>query len=69
MLLGFPEEKMPTYNIVASQTPKLPEVFIIDSDGNITIKAVTDMNLVEPAPIRFEIQQLEVFDFVDNANP
>lgn len=60
---------MPTYYIVASQTRELPKVFIIDADGNITTKAVTDMNLVESAPIRFEIQQLEVLDLVDNANP
>ncbi len=69
MMLGFPEETMPTNYSVADQTLILPEVFIIDADGNITTKAVTDMKLVESAPIRFEIQQLEVLDLVDNDNP
>ena len=69
MMLGFPEETMPTHYNVSDQTLILPEVFIIDDDGNITTKAVTDMKLVESAPIRFEIQQLEVLDLVDNANP
>lgn len=69
MMLGFPEETMPTHYNVADQTLILPEVFIIDADGNISTKAVTDMKLVESAPIRFEIQQLEVLDLVDNVNP
>ncbi len=69
MRLGFPEDTLPTHYNVADQTLILPEVFIIDADGNITTKAVTDMKLVESAPIRFEIQQLEVLDLVDNANP
>ena len=65
MVLGFPEETLPTHYIVADQTLILPEVFIIDADGNITTKAVTDMKLFESEPIRFEIQQLEVIDLVE----
>ena len=65
MMLGFPEETMPTHYIVADQTLILPEVFIIDADGNITTKAVTDMKLVGSEPIRFEIQQLEVIDIIE----
>lgn len=65
MMLGFPEETMPTHYIVADQTLISPEVFIINADGNITTKAVIDMRLVESAPIRFEIQQLEVLDILE----
>ncbi|GJL73124.1 MAG: hypothetical protein NMNS01_23230 [Nitrosomonas sp.] len=62
--LGFPESTLPAFYFSATQALELPEVFIIDENGNISSKVKTGMQLVPPyaAPFRFEIQQLEVID-------
>ena len=62
--LGFPESTLPALYFSATQALELPEVFIIDENGNISSKVTTGMKLVPPfvAPFRFEIQQLEVVD-------
>lgn len=62
--LGFPESTLPALYFSATQALELPEVFIIDENGNISSKVKTGMKLVPPfvAPFRFEIQQLEVVD-------
>ena len=62
--LGFPESTLPALYFSATQALELPEVFIVDENGNISSKVKTGMQLVPPfvAPFRFEIQQLEVID-------
>ena len=68
--LGFPESTLPALYFSATQSLELPEVFIIDENGNISSKVRTGMKLVPPfvAPFRFEIQQLEVVDLEDGGS-
>lgn len=67
--LGYPESTLPALYYSATQALELPEVFIIDVNGNISSKVKAGMKLVPPfvAPFRFEIQQLEVVDFEGEA--
>ncbi len=61
MAMGFPESTMPTHYIVADQTLELPEIFIINPDGDITTKAIVKMGLTTPSgQALFEIKELNV---------
>ena len=62
--LVFPESTLPALYFSATQALELPEVFIVDENGNIASKVKTGMKLLPPfvEPFRFEIQQLEVLD-------
>lgn len=70
MMLGFPENTMPPHYITETVVLELPEIFIIDTDGNISTKATTEMKLIAPfvAPFRFEIQQIEVVNLEEEGN-
>lgn len=61
MTLEFPESTMPPHFTMTSQTLELPEVFIFDANGDVTRKAVTEMQLIQPQPpFQFEITEIEI---------
>ena len=60
MVLGFPEETLPTHYIVADQTLILPEVFIIDADGNNLID-------LEISSLSLNTEQAEALKGICNA--